>query len=134
MALKTKPANWQICDNFALAAAKSGEPHAAARATLKTIELSQGQRVHSEVLELLVDEVEALYGLPRRADGDESLEGSGVGASDADPARCVTSALNVHTAQMFVVLQDSRRSGYLICTITKTTGGSVLVTLLRFFG
>ena len=58
IALKHKPQNWQVCDNFSLAAAKSGEPIAAAHAVLSTLKLSCGQRVHAEVLELLVDAVD----------------------------------------------------------------------------
>ena len=81
VALKHKAQSWQVLDNYSLAAAKSGDPHSAARAMLQTINLSKGERVHADVLSLLVDAV---------ASGRNASEASSSGIAEDDKDECAS--------------------------------------------
>ena len=86
----------QICDNYAIATAKSGDTLAAARAFVRTVELSQGGHVNLAILAEIVAAVEEAHGCSRggAACAHDARYGAilGAGAHEAEAPACTNGA------------------------------------------
>ena len=84
----------QICDNYAIAAAKTRDTLAAARAFVRTVELSKGGHVNLAVLAELVGAVEQAHGCSRGGAAGAHDGRKGATAGDDAHDASVSAGLN----------------------------------------